>query len=545
MDFDYNLIYQGSEKEKFIKLSKIFIPYAEDCFDYYIQDNDSKAKMFNKDFYKWYTILKDLTTLMSYLSDGDNITISFRTELDDEGQFIIKKANNQVIVEDNEYSRLIKEKNFDVLNPFYGFTDMVCNLSRSDFEAYERLHFFAVDKTSLEGFTRYLADLVDDDETVLPAVQKFIYDSLKPECINAFMNEYDFGNEEVINSFREHFKSLESTREFLRSEKEKGLIYKKPDTILENLIHRYPTEASDSLGDAYRLQNFIDSKSGDFYGGDRLHNITRPVEFNLIKTVLNLFGYVIDRHLLVYDKDGKFLSEFYNFTGKIMQDNEVVFQYGRIDFYESVKAYEFTIGKQWTERNELISISLELPKSKGWRKLDGNADYPYQKLRISKCYKPKGEDSKSELILDLETNYNNNYNIVICDHKGLGSPINYWDEKPILAIYGNEFVSGITNYKDHIRFIKDYARDDGVSAVVERASVQEFIRYVSSVFEQLIPGITEQIFRKCAAYEYYLPSKEKEETNSQEDSIDIFPYYEPLKSVFPLEINSKENKTFK
>ena len=108
-----------------------------------------------------------MSKLLSYMSDGDSITM----EIDGEGEYeevdISKQHGNILLTNTNEESERYKSNDIGI--PEMLFQEMS---SRYGGEPETK------DVTSLDGYVQLVANTFADDEELMPVVQNFMYEVL-------------------------------------------------------------------------------------------------------------------------------------------------------------------------------------------------------------------------------------------------------------------------------------------------------------------------------------------------------------------------------
>ena len=379
---------------------------------------------------------------------------------------------------------------------------------------------------------RYLANVIDNDEELIPIIKDFIYKNLDSENIRDFEKkrnrEFTEEEKERLQKFRKNFITTESTRELLKSEKEKGLIYIVPKYALPKLINEYQDEAAECMGDIARLQTFIDKKSHNYYGGSTIWNRTKPEEYESIKTILNLCSYVIDRNLIVYDKEGKIIKSIISAGGKIYTEKALSIDFQAHD-YNSGTTHSFYI------RPIGVHITLDLLNYNQIREHD--TIYDNVEININ------NNRNNLSFSIGLENSYYSDeyeLKISLTGPNGKEAELNFYENN---YIGGKKKKNGEVNYAKHIFDNYGLFSDgDKVKWLAAQPSVKEFIVYASDVFEQILPGIKENLLNKLPAYKKVISEKpvENMEMDDELKKYGItFPYWGRLRELFPLKDEGK------
>ena len=339
----FKVKYKGKNFDRFLKLFKIMTPYAELNFNVdEISSNEEGIIISQKAMdFPWYTAIYDLKALTSYLEEDDEVTLYYNIECNYQiGDIVFTKKGEEVDTKENGPTENIGRCHYPNL------LECLHYIITPDEEDYRHRNPLSLDLFSLDAFMRYLANVIDNDEELIPIIKDFIYKNLDPENIRDFEKKsnrkFTEEEKEKLQKFRENFITIESTRKFLKSEKEKGLLYIVPKYALTKLINEYPDEAVECMGDVAKLQAFIDKKSRYYYGGSTIWNKTEPEEFESIRTILNLCGYVIDRNLIVYDKEGKMIKTIISAGGEIYSEKGLLIKFQAHD-YGSSTAHSFYV----------------------------------------------------------------------------------------------------------------------------------------------------------------------------------------------------------
>ena len=241
MSGQFTVKYKGKKTDRFLKLFKIMVPYSELNFKIdEVTSNIEEIKLFQKAMdFPWYTAIYDLKTLTSYLEENDKVTLDYNIEGNYQiGDIVFTKKGDEVDIKENGPTECIG------CCHYLNFLKYLNYIITPDEEDYKRRNPFSLDLFSLEAFTRYLAIVIDNDEELIQIIKDFIYKNLDSENIRDFEKKdhtkLTEEEKEKLQKFRENFITIESTREFLKSEKEKGLIYLVPEYALPKLIIEYP-----------------------------------------------------------------------------------------------------------------------------------------------------------------------------------------------------------------------------------------------------------------------------------------------------------------
>ena len=255
---DFQIKYKGGHPKQFHKLAKMIIPNSIIRFDFdNCEMSDNSAELSCTRNLSWYSADEDMSKLLSYMSDGDSITM----EIDGEGEYeevdISKQHGNILLTNTNEESE--RYKSDDIGIPEMLFQEMS---SRYGGEPETK------DVTSLDGYVQLVANTFADDEELMPVVQNFMYEVLDKDRINsyAWRDEEKLSQEncDKLDELREKFSTVESTSLFLKEQKKDELSFdsseKQDISSLPDWVQAYPKTVINALGGPALLKQLIDKK---------------------------------------------------------------------------------------------------------------------------------------------------------------------------------------------------------------------------------------------------------------------------------------------
>lgn len=255
---DFQIKYKGGHPKEFHKLAKMIIPNSIVRFDFDNSEmNSNSVELACTRNLSWYSADEDMKKLISYMPDGDSISM----EVDGEGDYEeidITKENGVINFHNSntESERYgsdgigIPEMLYESLSPRYAD------------EPEE------IDICSLDGYIQFIANTFAGDEQLMPIVQSFMYEVLDKDKINSFA----WGEEDKIlqedcdklDQLRGKFASIESTSQFLSEHKNEAMTFnsgeKQSVDDLPDWAQKYPKSVISSLGGANLLKQLIATK---------------------------------------------------------------------------------------------------------------------------------------------------------------------------------------------------------------------------------------------------------------------------------------------
>lgn len=255
---DFQIKYKGEHPKEFHKLAKMIIPNSIVRFDFDNSEmNSNSVELACTRNLSWYSADEDMKKLISYMPDGDSISM----EVDGEGDYEeidITKENGVINFHNSntESERYgsdgigIPEMLYESLSPRYAD------------EPEE------IDICSLDGYIQFIANTFAGDEQLMPIVQSFMYEVLDKDKINSFA----WGEEDKIlqedcdklDQLRGKFASIESTSQFLIEHKNEAMTFnsgeKQSVDDLPDWAQKYPKSVISSLGGANLLKQLIATK---------------------------------------------------------------------------------------------------------------------------------------------------------------------------------------------------------------------------------------------------------------------------------------------
>ena len=516
---NFNLEYKGQDPKRFLRLFGTYITFGEECFDILkLLNLDLKDSVIfhSKNYIRWYELIGDMKAVTSQLYPDDSVSVEYQNEDGEKGQILFKKEKNGAVSINQPIKSWVYNDDGQI-----SFTESILYMIEQNDEYRSKYKdLFTLNTWTLEGYIRYLAHLVAEDEGMLPAVREFVYDSLSPEMIQRANSPYytsitDENTNKKLKELREHFVTEETAKAFLTKKANEGLLYWIPELTLVKLVKQYPEEAIKCIGDKDKLQKFIDEKSGRYYGGSTNYNETNPKLFEAYKRVLNINNYVLDRHMIVYDNEGKRICNLSS-AGGYIYDNQgtplIHFQHtmhfnslevvlGNYSNESRLRLY-LSDGDNISSKNpifEKIEITIPINDYKIELKFDAPDSFKIYEMKAS--YAPK--------------------NNLFCDYP----IINY------------EYGSINNAYK-----IKKDTDNNTYT-------VKEVLEYIFKVLDQAIPGITSAILEQTTIYRKMQSTSPKPENEDKFYNI-LNNYYvnpaiiEQLLQIFPLskEVGMKNSK---
>ena len=255
---EFKIKYKGWHPKEFHKLAKMIIPNSILRFDFdnCIINENSVVLECTRDLY-WYSADKDMKRLLSYLPDGDSI--SMKIDADEYEEIEITK-NDGIINFKNTNPNTVRYK-----SEYDGIYDAI--IIGKKFGLFSKPE--KPDITSLDGYIQFISNIFADDEQLIPIVQDFMskillewFNDLKDLKESADLDDIESYNKliDLINKFS----TIESTKQFLKEHKNDNLEYKsaKKQSIndLPEWAKKYPRSVIESLGGASTLKQIIESK---------------------------------------------------------------------------------------------------------------------------------------------------------------------------------------------------------------------------------------------------------------------------------------------
>ena len=209
-DGRFTIKYSGSNADSFLKLAKMIIPNSIMRFNFNKYNNGS-AELTCTRCLSWYSANEDMKRLVSYLPDGDIVTMTIQDH-DEKEEIRIRKDNGDVIFH-NSNPETDRYTGDDI-----GIPEML-------FEEHSPMYYHSapqsVDVCSIDGYTKLIANTFAADDELLTVVQEFLYEVL---CVDR-INSYADGNAmfmllkkdcEKLEKLHEIFSTVESTQNYLK-----------------------------------------------------------------------------------------------------------------------------------------------------------------------------------------------------------------------------------------------------------------------------------------------------------------------------------------
>ena len=255
---DFQIKYKGGHPKEFHKLAKMIIPNSIVRFDFDNSEmNNNSVELACTRNLSWYSADEDMKKLLSYMPDGDSISM----EIDGEGEYEeidITKENGKVDFHNsNTESERYGSEGIGIPEMLYE------ELSDEYANEPER-----IDVTSLDGYIQFIANTFAGDQNLMPIVQNFMYSILDKDLINKFARGEDNKLPQEIcdrlDQLRARFSTVESTAQFLDEQKKDEMTFesgqKQNIDDLPDWAKKYPKSVIASLGGASLLKQLIDAK---------------------------------------------------------------------------------------------------------------------------------------------------------------------------------------------------------------------------------------------------------------------------------------------
>lgn len=255
---DFQIRYKGEHPKEFHKLAKMIIPNSIVRFDFDNSEiNSNFVELTCTRNLSWYSADEDMKKLISYMPDGDSISMEIDGEGDHEEIDIIKE--NGVISFHNSNTESERYGSEDIGIPKMLYEELSDNYVDEP---------ETVDITSLDGYIQFIANTFAGDQNLMPIVQNFMYSVLDKNLINkCAWNDDQKLPQEICNKLdqlREKFTTVESTTQFLNEQKRENMNFEsgKKQNIddLPDWVRKYPKSVIASLGGASLLKQLIESK---------------------------------------------------------------------------------------------------------------------------------------------------------------------------------------------------------------------------------------------------------------------------------------------
>lgn len=256
---DFQIKYKGGHPKEFHKLAKMVIPNSVMRFDFdSCEMTEGSVELSCTRNLSWYSADEDMKKLMSYLHEGELISMEIDGEGDYEEINITKQGAQVVLRNSNPESERhgssdigIPEMLFEEMSPRYGHGDPE-----------------SIDVCSLNGYIQLIANTFAGDEKLMPIVQNFMYSVLDKDKINssAWRDEDKLSEEDCakLDEMRAKFSSVESTAQFLQEQKNDEMSFesgtKQDVNSLPDWVQKYPKSVISSLGGPALLKQLIDTK---------------------------------------------------------------------------------------------------------------------------------------------------------------------------------------------------------------------------------------------------------------------------------------------
>ena len=163
---DFQIKYKGGHPKEFHKLAKMIIPNSVMRFNFdSCQMTEGSVELSCTRNLSWYSADEDMKKLMSYLPDGESISMEIDGEGDYEEIDITKQGGQVVLTNSNHESE--RYGSSDIGIPEMLFEEMSLRYGHGDPES--------IDVCSLNGYIQLIANTFAEDEKLMPIVQNFMY----------------------------------------------------------------------------------------------------------------------------------------------------------------------------------------------------------------------------------------------------------------------------------------------------------------------------------------------------------------------------------
>ena len=288
----WDIKYNGNDSEKFANLAKLIIPNYVKRFE-----ETEKGRLECLRNLSWYSADVDISKMMEYLSEKDTIDVT----IDGESHPILGKIeiseeeaewNEYAFEEDGKYyvddeldyeeQTFKKENGQVVLNNEHPDEDRwkTSTLGVQEMLTYYIAYPESAKESELEGNTdtvksyiSYIAQQFAGNDAFMPVVQDFVYKMFDPQKLRELTNEeYNRFSDRVIpdartltqiESIREQFKTVESTKSYLAQVKMHNpeLEEEKPtERVIPNFIANMSKRDINTLGGLDTLLKLVEVK---------------------------------------------------------------------------------------------------------------------------------------------------------------------------------------------------------------------------------------------------------------------------------------------
>lgn len=266
---NFNIRYEGENAQDFLDLTKMLIPNSLMRFDFSNCNPQGNIISLNcTRMLSWYTVEEDMKRLVSYLPDGDFVSVKINSGWEKETLTIYTNNGGVVLEKSNK-------KSDRYIDAHLGILEML-------FSEHSPLYYHEPEEInicSIDGYVQLIANTFAGNERLIPAVCDFMYEVLDKGSINSFArdNEEKLSEEDCsrLDWLRMNFATAESTKEFLEQKKNPELSFESAKEVktanLPKWLQVYPEEVISALGGASLLQKLIQTR------GEELARKTIPI----------------------------------------------------------------------------------------------------------------------------------------------------------------------------------------------------------------------------------------------------------------------------
>lgn len=293
---NWDIKYNGKNSEKFVNLAKLIIPNYVKRFQ-----ETEKGRLECKRSLSWYNADVDISRIMGYLDESDNIDVIIDGEthpirgkrrlseeefwkeeyaFEEDGEYYVydeydyekqtfRKENGQVVI-DNEHldEDRWKRSNLGVQEMLTYYIAYPQNAKESELDG---------NTDTINSYINYIAQEFAGNDDIMPAVQDFVYSIFDPQKLKDLTNEeYNRYSNHVIPDektlaqiarIREQFKTVESTKSYLEQVKLKNPEAEKQEKTEERIVPNFIANMSkkdiNNLGGLEQLLKLVEVKGED------------------------------------------------------------------------------------------------------------------------------------------------------------------------------------------------------------------------------------------------------------------------------------------
>lgn len=237
---DWTIRYNGNDRDRFIKLAKLFIPDYENRF----RESDEKDIIDCIKDINWGSADRDISKIIEYLGEHDTLDVVIYGE---SGPYLKDKDGNYILDKDGEYQTLECEK--QTFRKQNGEVIIDNTHPNEDRTSYDELGlYYGIE--DLNEYIEFITREIGPDDEIMPIAQSILFDVL---------SRYDESNKEAME-LRDKFSTIETTREYFDE------MYKKQREVREK-------KRKERQGLPYFLVNLPDSAIAELGGIDNLKKL--------------------------------------------------------------------------------------------------------------------------------------------------------------------------------------------------------------------------------------------------------------------------------